>query len=91
MRKVVAPIVVLLMGLLYAPTTAQALVPAFLSEYLPFTTAEPIGLLLTGIALLSLSRIGSSCGQATESWGAAPPARPAAAKAADVPPARRAA
>jgi hypothetical protein len=66
MRKVVAPVVVLLMGLLYAPTAAQALVPAFLSEYLPLTAAEPVGLFLTGIALLSLSRVGAGRSQASE-------------------------
>jgi hypothetical protein len=91
MRKVVAPIVVLLMGLLYAPTTAQALVPAFLSEYLHFTTAEPVGLFLTGAALLSLSRIGISRGQATESSAAEPTSLTASANTPDGAPTRRAA
>jgi len=57
MRKVVAPITLLLAAIVHAPLPAQAR----LFELLPYpiATSEPVILLLTGLALLSLSRFGS--------------------------------
>jgi hypothetical protein len=55
-RLLIAPMMILLLAVLQAPTQAQAL---FL-DFLPFSigTSEPVALLLTGLALLTLARIG---------------------------------
>src|SRR5207245_1462930 len=57
MRKIVTPVILLLVAVVHAPIPAQAR----LFELLPynFTTSEPVVLFLTGIALLSLGRFGS--------------------------------
>jgi hypothetical protein len=48
----------LLLAVLHAPTQAQALVSSFLPDFF-FSTNEPATLILTGVALLSLSQVGS--------------------------------
>jgi hypothetical protein len=48
----------LLLAVLHGPTQAQALMSSFFSGYLPAGTNEPAMLVLTGVFLLSLSRIG---------------------------------
>jgi hypothetical protein len=57
MRRAVAPLMLLLLAVLHAPTQAQALV-SFLPDFF-FSTNEPATLILTGVALLSLSQVGS--------------------------------
>jgi hypothetical protein len=62
--RAVAPLLLLLLAVLHAPTQAQALVPSFVrgllpSDLLPASTNEPVALLLTGLALLGLSRVGT--------------------------------
>ena len=52
-RALLAVSVFLLLVVLNAPTPAQALVYAFFPE---FGSHEPVTLLLTGVALLSLAR-----------------------------------
>jgi hypothetical protein len=57
MRRALATLMVLLLAIVHAPTQAQALIfPAL--QLLPFSTNEPGMLFLTGIALLSLARLG---------------------------------
>ncbi len=56
MRRAVALLMVLLLAVLHTPSTAQALMSSLL---FPFGTTEPGMLFLTGVALLSLARIGS--------------------------------
>jgi hypothetical protein len=59
MRRAVALLMVLLLAVLHTPSSAQALMSTFLSDFFPFGTGEPGMLFLTGLALLSLARIGS--------------------------------
>lgn len=59
MRKAVALVMVSLLIVFHAPPSAQALMSSFLSDLLPFGTSEPAMLFLTGMTLLSLSRLGS--------------------------------
>jgi hypothetical protein len=59
MRKAVALLMVLLLAVLHTPSSAQALMSSLLSDFFPFGTGEPGMLFLTGLALLSLARIGS--------------------------------
>jgi len=49
---------VLLLAVLHGPTQAQALMSSFFSGYLPAGTNEPAMLVLTGVVLLSLARLG---------------------------------
>jgi hypothetical protein len=49
---------VLLLAVLHAPTSAQALMSSFLPDLFSIGTSEPVMLLFTGVALLSLARIG---------------------------------
>jgi hypothetical protein len=58
MRQVLATFMVLLLAVVHAPTQAQALIFPALQELFPFGTNEPGMLFLTGIALLSLARLG---------------------------------
>ena len=58
MRRGVALVMVLLLALLHTPSPAQALMSSLLSDIFPFGTTEPGMLFLTGVALLSLARIG---------------------------------
>src|SRR3989442_124670 len=79
MRKIVTPVILLLVAVVHAPIPAQAR----LFELLPynFTTSEPVVLFLTGIALLSLGRFGSHRARSRDEQVAVSetPARPAAA------------
>jgi hypothetical protein len=56
MRRAIAVLMVLLLAVLHAPTSAQALMSSFLSPIFP--TSEPAMLLFTGVALLCLARVG---------------------------------
>jgi hypothetical protein len=56
--QVLASLLVLLLAVVHAPTQAQALVFSVFQDLFPFRTNEPGILLLTGIMLLSLSRLG---------------------------------
>jgi hypothetical protein len=60
MSRVIASVALLLLAVVHAPTQAQALVFSMFGELFPFSTNEPATLLLTGIALLSLARLGRS-------------------------------
>ena len=60
MRSVVAPVMLLLLAVVHAPTQAQALVSSFFPDIVPVDTSEPVTLLLTGAALLSLSSVCTS-------------------------------
>lgn len=61
MRRFRSLILILLLVVVHAPSQAQALL--FLdflpTDLLPFGTNEPVMLLLTGLALIALGRIGS--------------------------------
>ena len=57
MRRAVALLMVLLLAVLHAPTSAQALMSSLLPLF-PIGTSEPAMLLLTGAALLCLARVG---------------------------------
>jgi hypothetical protein len=58
MRKVVALLMILVLAVLHAPSSAQALMSSFLPDFFPLGTSEPGMLLLTGVALLCLARVG---------------------------------
>jgi hypothetical protein len=58
MRRTVALLMMLLLAVLHAPSSAQALMSSLLPDLFQFGTSEPAMLLLTGIALLSLARVG---------------------------------
>jgi len=58
MRRAVALVMLLSLVVLHAPSSAQALMSSFLPDLFPLGTSEPAMLLLTGIALLSLARLG---------------------------------
>jgi hypothetical protein len=60
MRKIVAPLLLLLLAVVHAPRQAQALVSSFFPDIFPLATSEPVLLLLTGLALLSLASVGSN-------------------------------
>ena len=48
----------LLLAVVHGPTQAQALVSSLFPNVFPLATSEPAMLLLTGLALLSLSSVG---------------------------------
>jgi hypothetical protein len=58
MSRVLASVLMLLLAVVHAPTTAQALGLFVFSDLLPFGTNEPGMLLLTGVTLLSLAYAG---------------------------------
>ena len=58
MRRAVAVLMVLLLAVLHAPTSSQALMSSLLPDLFPMGTSEPAMLILTGVALLSLARVG---------------------------------
>lgn len=59
MRRFVSAVMILLLAVVHAPTQAQALFFDFLpADLFQLGTSEPVTLLLTGIALLSLARVG---------------------------------
>jgi hypothetical protein len=60
MRKIVPPILLLLLAVVHAPRQAQALVSSFFPDIFPLATSEPVMLLLTGLALISLASVGSN-------------------------------
>jgi hypothetical protein len=49
---------VLLLAVLHAPSSAPALMSSLLPDFFPFGTSEPAMLVLTGVALLCLARVG---------------------------------
>ncbi|HEY7647574.1 MAG TPA: hypothetical protein VID04_01110 [Methylomirabilota bacterium] len=58
MRGIVAPVVILLLVLVHAPTQAQAWLSDLLPvDWLHLSSSEPMTLVLTGLALLSLARV----------------------------------
>jgi len=57
MRKVIAPVT---LSVVHGPTQARALVSSLFPSVFPLATSEPAVLLLTGLALLSLSSVGRS-------------------------------
>ena len=60
LRRLVTAVLILLLAVLDAPLQARALLFEFLpGDLLALGASEPVMLLLTGFALLSLSRIGS--------------------------------
>jgi len=95
MWKLIGAVPILVLAVLHAPRPAQAL----LSEYFPSTffdlgASEPVMLLLTGIALLGLSRVAAARSPVSraEAVRAVPrPPRAAPRSAAVVSSARRAA
>jgi hypothetical protein len=60
MRRVLAPLILLLLALASLPTQAQALVFSFFPEFRPFTASEPAMLLVTGVVLVVLASVGQS-------------------------------
>jgi hypothetical protein len=58
MRRVIAPVMLLLLAVVHGPTQAQALVSSLFPSVFPLATSEPATLMLTGLALLSLSSVG---------------------------------
>jgi len=58
MRRIIAPLMLLLLAVVHGPTQAQALVSSLFPNVFPLATSEPAMLLLTGLALLSLSSVG---------------------------------
>jgi hypothetical protein len=58
MRKVIAPVTLLLIAIIHGPTQAQALVSSLFPNVFPLAASEPAVLFLTGMALLSLSSVG---------------------------------
>jgi hypothetical protein len=60
MRKIVAPLLLLLLAVVHAPRQAQALVSSFFPDIFPLATSEPIMMLLTGLALISLASVGNN-------------------------------
>jgi len=69
MRKVVTPVILLLVAIVHAPLPAQARLFELLPY--PFPTSEPVVLFLTGLALLSLGRFGSHRARPSEERSAA--------------------
>jgi hypothetical protein len=59
MRRAVAPLILLLLAVFLAPPHAQAVMSAFLPDFLPLGANEPAALVLTGVVLLGLARLGS--------------------------------
>jgi hypothetical protein len=58
MRRVVAPLILLLLAVVYTPTQAQALVFSLFPDIRPLASSEPAMLLLTGVALLTFAAAG---------------------------------
>ncbi|HET7343188.1 MAG TPA: hypothetical protein VFL90_17105 [Methylomirabilota bacterium] len=57
MSRMLASLALLLLAVTHAPTQAQALVFSVFGGF-PFSTNEPVMLVLTGVALLSLAQVG---------------------------------
>jgi len=58
MRKIIAPVMLLIVAIVHGPTQAQALVSSLFPSVFPLASSEPAVLFLTGLALLSLSSVG---------------------------------
>ncbi len=58
MRRVLAPVTLLLLAVASAPTQAQARISSFFPHIFTIRTSEPALLFLTGLALLSLASVG---------------------------------
>ena len=58
MSRVIASIALVLLAVVHAPTPAQALVFSVFQDLFLFNTNEPVTLVLTGAALLSLAQLG---------------------------------
>jgi hypothetical protein len=58
MRKGVAAVMLLLLAIVHAPGSAQALVFSLLPDFLALGTYEPMVLMLTGAALFGLAQVG---------------------------------
>ena len=58
MRKIIAPVMLLIVAIVHGPTQAQALVSSLFPSVFPLASSEPAVLFLTGFALLSLSSVG---------------------------------
>lgn len=70
MRTLISTVLILLLAVLNAPRQAQALLFDLLpSDFLALGTSEPVMLLLTGLVLLSLSRIGSHASRSESAPG----------------------
>ena len=57
MRKAVAVTMLLVLAVLHAPSSAQAVMSSLWPDLFPLGTSEPAVLLLTGVALLSIRRL----------------------------------
>lgn len=84
MRGLVAPVMIMLLALLHAPNQAQALFFDFLpADWVQLGSSEPVTLVLTGLALLSLGRLTVNGARGAAARGAAERRpRPARARAA---------
>jgi hypothetical protein len=60
MRRGVAAVMLLLLAVVHAPGSAQALVFSLFPDILPLGAHEPMALLVTGVALLTLAQVGRS-------------------------------
>ena len=58
MSRILASAALLMLAVVHAPSQAQALVFSVFQDLFPFSTNEPITLILTGIGLLSLAQLG---------------------------------
>ena len=76
MRRRVAAVMLLLLAIVHAPGSVQALVFSLLPDFFALGTHEPIVLLLTGAALSGLAQVGPQPGPLT----AAHPPQPVAAR-----------
>ena len=60
MRKGMALLTLLVLATLHGPTQAQALVYSWFPDLLTLGASEPATLFVTGMALLTLARIGTA-------------------------------
>ena len=60
MRRAVSVAMILLLAVVHAPSSAQALMSSFWPDLFPLGTGEPAVLLLTGVVLLSFRRLSRS-------------------------------
>ncbi len=92
-RRLLMPLALLLLAVVHSPLTAQARLFDFLpTDLLGLGSSEPVVLLLTGLALLSLGRFGAARPRLRDETAAArPPVTPvpAPAPAVDTPAAQR--
>lgn len=60
MRRGVAAVMLLLLAIVHAPGSAQALMFSLFPDFLTFGAHEPMVLLVTGAALFTLAQVGRS-------------------------------